>query len=69
MNRGIGILLMGAGYGVAWFVAVLNTFVVLNRISQGLPLDSFLPMALAAWGIILYVHYRAKWFPFRSHRG
>ncbi len=68
MSKGIGVLLLGAGYGVAWFAAVLNTFALLNRLSQGLPTDSFLPTALAAWAIILFVHYRAKWFPFRSRR-
>lgn len=53
------------GYGVAWFAGLLNTFVVAMRLGSGEPLDSFLPVALGAWGIIIYVHYRNRWVPFR----
>lgn len=65
MYKGVSAFLIGMGYGVAWFVAVVNTFVVFNRLSAGQSLDVFLPYMLAGWGIILFVHYRAGWFPFR----
>jgi hypothetical protein len=56
------------GYSVAWFAAVLNSYVVLQRLSAGQPMDSFLPIAIAAWAIILYFHFRAGWFPFRRRK-
>ena len=66
--RGVGAVLMGAGYSVAWFVGLLNTLVVVNRLAEGQPPEGFLPTALGAWAIIAYVHYRAKWFPFHRRK-
>lgn len=60
--------LLGMGYSVAWFAALLNTYVVAQRLIAGQPTESFLPVALGAWVIILYFHFRAGWFPFRRRR-
>jgi len=65
MMRSLSVLFIGMGYGVAWFAGILNTFVVVARLSAGQPPESFLPVALGAWGIIIYIHYRYRWFPFR----
>jgi hypothetical protein len=66
--RGLGAFFLGIGYSVAWFAAVLNTYVVVQRLNSGQGMDSFLPIAIAAWAIIFYFHFRAGWFPFRRRR-
>lgn len=64
MYKAISALLMGTGYGVAWFAALTNSYVVIMRLGAGEPTESFLPIALAGWAIILWIHYRNRWFPF-----
>ena len=62
----IGRFLFGLLYGVSWFAALSNTLVLTLQLSSGqFEPGRFLPVALGAWGVILYVHWAAGWFPFR----
>jgi hypothetical protein len=58
-------LLVAILYGAAWPTALLNALVVGLRLLAGEPPGSALPFALLAWAIILYVHHRRGWAPFR----
>jgi hypothetical protein len=58
-------LLVAILYGAAWPTALLNTLVVALRLVDGELPGSALPFALLAWAIIVYVHHRRGWVPFR----
>lgn len=66
MKAGVGRFLLGLLYGAAWFTALTNTAVLALQASGGsFEPGRFLPLALGAWLLILWVHYTAGWFPFQ----
>jgi hypothetical protein len=65
VKQTLGRLLLGLFYGVCWFAALSNTLVLILQLASGsFEPGRFLPVAIGAWGIILYLHWVAGWFPF-----
>ncbi|MGE5619419.1 MAG: hypothetical protein ACM3US_09190 [Sphingomonadaceae bacterium] len=57
--------LVATVYGASWIVGPLNLLAfVLNALELKNPIG-FIPMIVVPFGIILQVHYRLGWFPFR----
>lgn len=57
--------LVATVYGAAWFVGPVNLLAfVLSLLERQNPIG-FIPMIVVPFGIILQVHHRLGWFPFR----
>jgi hypothetical protein len=52
-------------YGAAWFALLTNGLVLVTSLTAGVGPGSSLPTALLGLLIILYVHRRMGWPPFR----
>ena len=66
MKRTLGRLFLGLIYGVSWLTALSNTLVLVLQLGgASFEPGRFLPMAIAAWAIIFYLHWAAGWFPFQ----
>ncbi len=65
VKQTLGRLVLGLFYGVSWFAALSNTLVLVLQLASGtFEPGRFLPVAIGAWSIILYLHWAAGWFPF-----
>jgi hypothetical protein len=62
----IKLLVIAILYGASLAAAVSNTVMLAIYLTGGRPLGSTLPAALLGWGIILYLHKRMGWPPFRG---
>ncbi len=63
--RKTNLFLVAVIYGAAWFVGPLNLLAAVQALQGGDNASAYLPMILLPFGIILYVHHMAGWFPFR----
>jgi hypothetical protein len=61
----IKLLMIAILYGTALAAAVSNTVMLVIYLASGQALGGALPTALLGWGIILYLHWRMGWPPFR----
>ncbi len=52
-------------YGAALMSAVSNTFALFIGLGAGAPNWSNLSLGLLGWGIVLLIHQRRGWFPFK----
>lgn len=56
-------------YGVTLASALSNTLVLGLSLALGWPAGRALPLALTSWGVLLWLHYRMGWPPFRHPSG
>jgi len=61
----IKLLMIAILYGTALAAAVSNSVMLAIYLTSGRALGGTLPTALLGWGIILYLHWRMGWPPFR----
>ena len=52
-------------YGVALMAALSNTVVFATGVARSEVNPANISLGLLGWGLILYIHYRRGWPPFR----
>ena len=52
-------------YGVALMAALSNTVVVATGVTRSAVDPANVSLGLLGWGLILYIHHRRGWPPFR----
>ena len=53
-------------YGAALMAALTNTAALALGLAAGTPNPANLSLGLLGWGVVLYIHHRRGWPPFRA---
>jgi len=51
-------------YGASWIIGLLNLLAAVVALPEGRNPLEYLSMILLPFGVILYVHHLAGWYPF-----
>lgn len=54
-------------YGVCWIAGPLNVGAAVLTMADGRNPMDYVAVTLLTFGIILFVHSKMRWFPFRRH--
>jgi hypothetical protein len=65
MSKALMTFLVAVLYGVSWIAGPLNLAAVVLTMADGRNPLTYVSVTLLTFGIILFVHRRMSWFPFR----